>query len=360
MFYDGKKTSPYQSLSQDFLWKPSVAGLAPAEIKPISDVSFRINEAHKVATAGSCFAQHVSRKLSQKGFNYFVTEKGSPFRTEKTRLEQGYGVFSARYGNVYTVRQFLQLVQRSLGLAEFSDQIYSGPYGLADGFRPGISARQGFDTAEGLLIDRRKHLARVKFLLQQADIFVFTLGLTETWISVQDGAVLPTCPGHSYGEYDPRKHVFYNMCAADVIEEFSMAVELIRQLNPKIKFVLSVSPVPLVATMSGKHILHANTYSKSVLRVACEELATNLKMVDYFPSYEIITGTFNTHHYYDANRRSVQEQGVDHVMRVFFETYTNKRYADQSFGTRNSHHVADGELVCDEDQLFEALAASKS
>ena len=118
-----------------------------------------------------------------------MTEKGSPFRTEKTRLEQGYGVFSARYGNVYTVRQFLQLVQRSLGLAEFSDQIYSGPYGLADGFRPGISARQGFDTAEGLLIDRRKHLARVKFLLQQADIFVFTLGLTETWISVQDGAV---------------------------------------------------------------------------------------------------------------------------------------------------------------------------
>ena len=60
--------------------------------------------------------------------------------------------------------------------------------------------------------------------------------------------------------------------------------------------------------------------------MACEELATNSKMVDYFPSYEIITEPFNTHHYYDANRRSVQEQGVDYVMRVF-ETYTNKQLA---------------------------------
>ena len=57
--------------------------------------------------------------------------------------------------------------------------------------------------------------------------------------------------------------------------------------------ILTVSPVPLVATAAGKHVLVATTYSKSVLRVACEEVCQKAADVMYFPSYEIITGNYN-------------------------------------------------------------------
>lgn len=40
--------------------------------------------------------------------------------------------------------------------------------------------------------------------------------------------------------------------------------------------------------------------------------------VFYFPSYEIITGNHSRGSYFAEDLRSVTEQGVSHVMRVFF------------------------------------------
>ncbi|HEX2898601.1 MAG TPA: GSCFA domain-containing protein, partial [Bacteroidia bacterium] len=37
----------------------------------------------------------------------------------------------------------------------------------------------------------------------------------------------------------------------------------------------------------------------------------------YFPSYEIITGSFNRGRYYSDDLRNVTEEGVAHVMRLF-------------------------------------------
>jgi hypothetical protein len=48
------------------------------------------------------------------GFNYFVAEQAQGLSPEQARAN-GYGVFSARYGNIYTVRQLLQLFERAHG-----------------------------------------------------------------------------------------------------------------------------------------------------------------------------------------------------------------------------------------------------
>jgi hypothetical protein len=47
----------------------------------------------------------------------------------------------------------------------------------------------------------------------------------------------------------------------------------------------TVSPVPLYLTFSGEDIIVANTYSKSVLRAACDAVENSREHVDYFPSY---------------------------------------------------------------------------
>jgi GSCFA family len=53
------------------------------------------------------------------------------------------------------------------------------------------------------------------------------------------------------------------------------------------------------------------------LRVACEKIVKSCKNVAYFPSYEIVTGGFGKTSYFAEDCRSVTEEGVAHVMRVF-------------------------------------------
>ena len=79
-----------------------------------------------------------------------------------------------------------------------------------------------------------------------------------------------------------------------------------------------VSPVPLTATATGRHALVATTHSKSVLRAAAGQLADELDHVDYFPSYEIVTGFPYRAAFYAPNLRTVTPDGVAFVMWHFF------------------------------------------
>jgi hypothetical protein len=85
--------------------------------------------------------------------------------------------------------------------------------------------------------------------------------------------------------------------------------------------ILTVSPVPLIATYEDQHVLVSNTYSKSVLRAAAEEISRRHSMCEYFPSYEMITGHHNQGAWYEADLRSVRAEGVEYVMHTFFKHY---------------------------------------
>lgn len=92
---------------------------------------------------------------------------------------------------------------------------------------------------------------------------------------------------------------------------------MIKGMNPRMRFLLTVSPVPLTATASGGHVLTATTYSKSTLRAVAGDMAERAD-TDYFPSFEIITAFPFRGMFFDPNMRSVSMHGVDHVMNSFF------------------------------------------
>lgn len=171
--------------------------------------------------------------------------------------------------------------------------------------------------------DREQHLAAVRRMFEELDVFVFTLGLTECWRSAVDGAVFPVCPGVEGGTFDPDRHHFYNQSVEDVVDDLSRFVEALDLVNSQAQIVLTVSPVPLIATAEpDAHVLSATTYSKSVLRVAAETVRARFGNVHYFPSFEIITGAFNRGAYYAGDLRNVVEEGVSHVMRLFMQHTT--------------------------------------
>jgi len=312
---------PYKELQADAFWRKAVAAEQVALVDPVGMAKFKLSRQDRVATAGSCFAQHIARYLDRSGFNYLVTESAHPLIPEHISAPFGYKLFTARYGNIYTSRQMVQLLHRAYGKFQPQDDIWINETGLIlDPFRPQIQPG-GFSSVAEFHADRAQHFAAIRAAVETLDCFVFTLGLTECWMARSDGAVYPICPGVSGGEFDPSRHMFHNMTVSEVLSDLAEIVDFIRDRNGSARFMLTVSPVPLVATASGEHVLAATTLSKSILRAAAGEFARSLPHVAYFPSYEVITGNYTRGIYYGEDLRSVTEMGVSHVMRLFMQHY---------------------------------------
>jgi hypothetical protein len=314
---------PYKHLPDKAFWKRSVALLPAETVDPIGVFDLRITPETKVATAGSCFAQHIARHLQKSGFNYFVVEPGHPILPADVRQQHNYGVFSARYGNIYTAKQLLQLFRRAYGTFSPAEDMWVEVDGaVRDPYRPTVQPG-GFVSESEMHADRAQHFAAVRKMFETLDVFVFTLGLTEYWASSRDGAVFPLCPGVDGGRFDPERYAFHNQDVAEVTSDMSEFIDALKLVNPNAEIVLTVSPVPLMATADpGAHVLAATTYSKAVLRVAAETLRRRYRHVHYFPSYEIITGAFNRGRYFADDLRNVTEDGVSHVMRLFLHYAT--------------------------------------
>ena len=344
-------TNPYSGLPDRQFWRRAVAGIEPFLFDPVTTPRFTIGREERVATAGSCFAQHISNRLAKIGFNYFVTEDGAAL-PEAERRAMNYGVFSARFGNLYTTRQLLQLFQECFDGRQPAEAAWPTADGrFVDALRPQI-APGGLATEADVAAARVEHLAQVRRMFLDCDIFVFTLGLTEAWRSRIDGTVFPVAPGVSGGGFDPARHEFVNFTVADVIGDLEEFLRRLKAVNPAVKVLLTVSPVPLIATYEPRNVLVATSYSKSVLRVAAETAYRSHDWVDYFPSYEIITGNYNNGAYYEADYRGINAVGVDHAMRCFLKHYAGTGGGAQA-ATPAAVHVAaaDADVVCDEEAI---------
>lgn len=342
--------NPYSGLPDHHFWRRAVAGIEPFLFDPVTSVRFRIGEHERVATAGSCFAQHISNRLADIGFNYFVTEAGEHL-PQAERRALNYGVFSARFGNLYTARQLLQLLQGCFDGREPEEGIWKTTDGrFVDSLRPQI-VPGGLASAEDVTIARDTHLVHVRRMFEKCDVFVFTLGLTEAWRSRIDGTVFPLAPGVAGGDFDPKLHEFVNFTAADVMADLEEFLQRLKSINPGVRVILTVSPVPLIATYEKRNVLVATTYSKSVLRVAAEAAYRTHDWVEYFPSYEIITGSYNNSCYYEADYRGINSIGVNHAMRCFVRHYTGGEVGRVARISVTEIPAADSEVVCDEEAI---------
>ena len=114
-------------------------------------------------------------------------------------------------------------------------------------------------SSEAQLLDRRVKVGD-EFIshISVADVFIFTCGLTEQWVTRCD-ETLTICPGTVVGKYDPEQH-FINLDFSDILHDLSKIEEYILKLNPGINFIYTVSPVPLTATAEEEHVLGTNAF----------------------------------------------------------------------------------------------------
>lgn len=336
---------PYRGRPDYAFWRQAMSAVLPGSVDPVVKAPFRIGQHDRIATAGSCFAQHISKRLRSAGFNFMRMEDDTTGATGA-----GYE-YSARYGNVYTARQLLQLLRRAFGRFSPRVSVWPTPQGrYCDPFRPRIEA-EGYDSPQAVIAARDLHLAAVRRLFEELDLFIFTLGLTECWTDLHDGAAYPLAPGVAGGRYDPEQHAFHNFRVSEIESDLDAFISELRQVNPGARVILTVSPVPLAATYEARHVLVSTTYSKSVLRVAAESAQQSHPGVYYFPSYEIIIGNHAPPGYFGSDLRSISEQGVDHVMRLFMHHLagTALESGDPESEPDNLQHWAEMETLAEAD-----------
>ena len=234
-----------------------------------------------VLTIGSCFARNIEIALRDRGMRVPTLA----FRPPPEELMPGTGLPTGLL-NKYTPFSMLNEIEQ-LG-------------------RDDDGARFLIDVDDGLWWDGQLHsvvpVTRERGLRRRARIsrlyadavgesalVIVTLGLIEAWWDAAEELYLnDTVPRHVV-ERHPGRFFFETLSPDRTIDAVLRLVATLHALNPAQRMLLTVSPVPFVRSFSGGDALAANSYSKSVLRVAAELAARQFAHVDYFPSFEAVT-----------------------------------------------------------------------
>jgi hypothetical protein len=355
---DSDTRTPYETFPPEAFWRSAVTGRTVETVGIIHRAKFPIDRSMKIAMAGSCFAQRLSRHLLARGFTVIDREPAPPGLTGEEEKRYGFGLYSARYGNVYTARQLRLLAEEAFGSFEPGNVVWTKDGRYYDALRPSVEP-EGLETPRAVHQQRKFHLRQVREVIATADVFVFTLGLTEAWIDARNGTVYPTAPGVVCGTYDPARHAFKNFTAQETHADLQSFLRLAKAHNPNMKLVLTVSPQRPVATATGKHVLAAAFYSKAALRAAAGQLESEEADVDYFPSYEMVTSPLAGNRYFNDNLRTVSDAGAALVMDAFLAAYGGDG-ADQqpvpAAATPPPAAPTPEDVVC-EDEIIDAFAS---
>jgi tetratricopeptide (TPR) repeat protein len=270
--------------------------------KPHFAPTFALVPKESVFTIGSCFARNVEGQLEAMGFevpmrhlkvvedapddpennpnifnNYAVPsilnelewaiDPETPFDAETCLLEVGRGL----YCDLHLTR-LLKAVSKEVAIARRGR--------IKDGF------------------------AKVK----DCRVIIITLGLVEAWWDKEAKRYLNIAPPKQAAKRYPDRFELHVMSYAEVMHYLERIVALLKKHgHPEHRIVLTVSPVPLGVTFTDQDVITANTYSKSVLRAAAQEIWLKYDHVDYFPSYESIVHSDRARAWHDDLRHPTTE-----------------------------------------------------
>jgi hypothetical protein len=120
-------------------------------------------------------------------------------------------------------------------------------------------------------------------------VVFLTLGLVEVWYDALARVYLNSTPTEEMKRAFPDRYKFYVKSYPENFANMERIYDLLTKYgHPNLRIVVTVSPVPLMATYSGQDVVLANTYSKGTLRAVAQDWAAMHSNVQYFPSYEII------------------------------------------------------------------------
>lgn len=255
-----------------------------------------------VASIGSCFADDLAKHMHAIGFNYISAESHA-FPS------------SANWGRVYTIAGFRQIVRYSTSddvpiVAERSEEGWFDPLReRATGF---------FATSEFAEEGIRRHRAASRRAFADARVLILTLGQNEAWIDRRSGLVWARRPPSELLDADAERFEVRTFPFEDNIAWLKESLARLRELNPSLDVLLTVSPVGTYATFCDAEVVTQSFAAKCLLRAVAERARHEVPRVWYFPSFEMALA-YNPHTLASDNRH-VKFATIDRILRLLHQT----------------------------------------
>ncbi|MCP2669679.1 GSCFA domain-containing protein [Maricaulaceae bacterium EIL42A08] len=174
---------PYQSLAPRNFWRTAIAERTGQSFEDLHIAKFAVRRSDCLVSFGSCFAQHVSRALIATGFGWRDFEPPPPSLPDDVARQYGCGIYSARVENIYTVAALRQWLEWAFDPTTSDETFWIDEDGrVRDPLRP-LLEPEGFASAEEFFSARNLVLSALRRAVIDADVFVFTLGQTEAWVT---------------------------------------------------------------------------------------------------------------------------------------------------------------------------------
>jgi hypothetical protein len=304
-------------------WSDRIGQLAATIVEVVHAPKFQIDRAEAFFCIGSCFARNIEEHLIYRGVDVLSRRIISPKQEWPHRVNGFVNKFTtSSMRNEVDWMVAPPAIDRSL----FQEQ----PDGWVDlQLSPHMPA-----VALERAVERRRYLTAEYFArLRQVSIVVLTLGLNEVWFDRATSRHLNAPPSFHATRRDPERYELQVTDVADNVAELIEIRRLILSVNPRARFVVTVSPVPLSETFSGRDVLVANLYSKSTLRAAADAFAQAYDDVDYFPGYDMITMAPRAA-VYDPDCLHVSDAAVGSVVQTFLHLYLGLAAEPTTFSER--------------------------
>lgn len=276
----------YRSLRKNraFRWAQHKPDVPPAPSRtrklaflPKLDPKFRLADGEKLFTIGSCFARHVESELERYGYRFSTRDPANHVLPDECTSPNG-------FFNKFTTASMMNEVAWALGGETYPEIAYTESDGRwTDGQLPASFA--SFDRVKEI----RARVTKVMRDMLGAQFLVVTLGLVESWYDEAADIYLNVAPSASAVAAHPGRFSVHVLSYTENMRHLTRLYDIAKSANPDLRFIVTVSPVPLGATFTGQDIAVANNYSKSTLRAVAGDFCAQREDVDYFPSYEAVT-----------------------------------------------------------------------
>jgi GSCFA family protein len=249
------------------------------ECWPVIRPSFSLSRTDSIFTIGSCFARNVERHLDESGFDVPAMRLARELKAEESL-------------NKYTPPSIHQELSWAKAIFDRDDVVAEADLAAMTYEEPGgglVDLQRHGAPGPGVSVDQALAVRRLRYALLRpaftCPVAVITLGLIECWWDTTSGAAVELQPAlfRANGE----RFRFRRLTFAEALEHTSKTIDLLLSGATR-RILLTTSPVPLLRTFTADDVIVANTYSKSVLRSVCGQMAEERAEVDYFPSYESV------------------------------------------------------------------------
>lgn len=250
----------------------------------LPDYPFHIDHRTPVLMMGSCFTDNVGQLLEKYLFPVCINP------------------FGVTYNPLSVLKGLEALVEKKEYVAEDLDQ-YKDLWFSFDHYTGFSSPHQ-----KEALSKINDSFGKAKKLLGLAETLILTWGTAWVYRYNQSGEIVCNCHKIPASQFTRTQ-----LSTREIIKAYEDFLPRLLKFNPKLKIILTVSPV-----RHWKDGAHGNQLSKATLLLAGEALMKLFpEQLFYFPSYEIVMDELRDYRFYSEDLLHLSDQAIQYIWEKF-------------------------------------------